>query len=600
MNSDRAVAIDTEFDLNKVPFLATSCDWRLETDLYRCKKESDIERLKRIAEDRSIIKIMFPMSVDWYTLRRVGIECKGDFEDPLIAGTLLDENFASRKGLKPMAQRYLKADIKEAKELAVYKRKYKKIAKEKGIEFDYSMIPRKIIEPYASEDAVFTEKLWFLFREPIKKFNSIYQIEKKVGRIIVEMQEIGMMVDRPFCRNQSEQYDKDIIECGKRIQIILRKGGLKIPEFNSGSPKQVGYALQKLGVPLPLTEKGNPSTESKVLMDHDHYPLVRETLLDRFLKKQNGTYFKPLYFRYTTEGNPYAHFFLFGSGARTGRMSAELIQTIPRPDESRTAHAPKLARKAFRPREGYVLVAADYKALQMLIFFHFAKATTLIKKCRDGWDPHDAACSMLFGKVDKELRKDTKNIQFGIVFGMGKAKLINSLRRSKAKKEVTQFEAERILQRYYSIVPVKEFTRQCVSELYKSGVLKLGFDSKLMSFHREYRVPQEFAYKGPNVLIQGTEAYVVKHAMIRCDEMIKNKGIDMHMLMQVHDELLFEVSEKEPLHHVLDEIKKAMEDNISLSIPLKVDTKVSKENWGSVEEWEKVKHTFNKRSLVAV
>lgn len=598
MDRDRCVAIDTEFGNDKVPFIATSCDWQLRDQLYNCHKKQELEKLRAIAEDRSIIKIMFPMTVDWYTLKKIGIECRGDFEDPLVAGTLLDENFANRKGLKPMAQRYLKADIKEAKELSKYKRKYKKIAKEKGIEFDYSMIPKRILHPYAVEDAVFTQKLWFYFRDAIRKFDGIYQLEKKVAKVIVKMQETQMMVDRPFCFKQIAQYEKDVIACEQNIKALLKKHHIKMPEFKIGSSHQVGYVLTRMGVILPRTRTGKPCTEAKVLMEVQDHPMVKLIFLNRFLNKQLGTYFKPLVRRYTTRDHPFATFFLFGSGARTGRMSAELIQTIPRPDESRTAHAPKVARRAFRPRPGRVLVAADFKALQMLIFFHFAKATALIKKCNDGWDPHDAACEMLFGMVEKELRKDTKNIQFGIVFGMGKNKLMGVLKRSKAKKQVTSFEATRILQKYYANVPVREFSRQCISELYKTGVLKLAFDSDLMSFHREYQVPQEFAYKGPNVIIQGTEAYVVKCAMLRSMAMIKRTGMDMDLLMQVHDELLFEVSEKEPLHLVDKEIKKAMEDHVTLSTKLRVDTKWSKTSWGEVESWAKVKHLFPKRTLV--
>jgi len=164
-------------------------------------------------------------------------------------------------------------------------------------------------------------------------------------------------------------------------------------------------------------------------------------------------------------------------------------------DESRTAKAPKIARRAFIPRPGYNFVAIDYKALQMMIFFHYANATKLIKKVKDGWDPHDAACEMLFGLVEKELRKDTKNIQFGLVFGMGGWKLINMLQRSKARKKTSRLEAEQILQRYYANVPVKEYSKKCVSQLYRTGVLKLAFDSPLMSFHREYKVPQKFFKK---------------------------------------------------------------------------------------------------------
>lgn len=598
IDPDQCVSFDTEFDRLKQPFIATTCDWQLQANLYNCHKDREVAKLKEVLEDATITKIAFPFSVDAHVVKKLGIRCRGPWEDPLIAGTLLDENFARRKGLKAMARHYLNAETQGAKKLTRYKRIYKKKAEKKGIEFDYSQIPKFVMKPYATEDAIFTEKLWYLFREPIKQFDRIYQMEKKVAAIILKMQETGMMVDRKFCRRQSKIYTDDIIKVEGEIEAILKKEGIPMPE--KLSPQAMGKIFYKMNIPLPTNDRGNISTESKFIAQYDQYPIVNRLLLWRFLSKQKGTYFDPLWKRYTTKENWTAVFFLFSSGARTGRTSAELIQTIPRPDESRTAHAPKLARKAFIPRRGYVFLAVDYKALQMRIFFHYAKAKALIKKVKDGWDPHDAACQLLFGQVEKELRKDTKNIQFGIVFGMGITKLIRTLQNSKAKKSMSQLDARAILDKYYSIVPVKEFNKECTTKLYNEGKLELRFESPLMDFHREYKVPQEMAYKAPNVQIQGTEAYVVKTAMIRCDRMIEKSGMDVNMLMCVHDELLFEVNEKEPIPLIVHEIKKAMEDHVTLSIPLEVDAKVSRENWGSIVEWEKVKDQYQRRKIHAV
>lgn len=604
---NRCVAIDSEFNNRKVPFIVTSCNWKLEAELYNGHKREEVSRIRSIAQDRSITKVMFPYTVDAHVLKNIGIRCQGPWEDPLIAGTLLDENFANRKGLKPMAQRYLGADIQEKKELAPYVRKAKKKCKEQGIEFDFSMLPRFKLKPYAIQDAVFTEQLWFLFREPIKKFQKIYDFEKSISPIILEMQELGMMVDRPFVRKQAKQYGEDIVNNQAKIIGFLKQHRVKwiskTGEFKSNSSKQVGTACQQLGIDLPVNDNGNLVTESKVLTTYDSHPFVQMVLLDRFLRKQKGTYFDPLWKRHTTKEDPRAHFFLFQSGARTGRTSAELIQTIPRPDESRTAHAPKIARQAFIPRPGYKFLAVDYKALQMMIFFHYANASALIEKVKEGWDPHDAACQLLFGQVEKELRKDTKNIQFALVFGMGINKLIGVLRRSKAKKNMSRLDAEAILKKYFSIVPVKEYTKQCVSQLYRTGVLTLKFESELMDFEREYRVPQEFAYKGPNVIIQGTEAYVVKAAMVRCNRLIKKSGMDARLLMNVHDELLFEVSDKEPVRHVVKEIVDAMEDHKTFKVPLRVEPKISVDphhSWGTVKEWKEVEHLFPKKKIHSV
>ena len=467
------------------------------------------------------------------------------------------------------------------------------------------MLPRFKVKPYAIEDAVFTIKLWYLFRDPIKKFDSIYQFEKRLVPIILKMQETGMMVDRKFVRAQAKQYAQDIIDTQEKLVGYLKKHRVKwqskTDEFKCNSPKLLGECCKQLGIDLPVNDNGNLITDQKALMVHDTHPFISLVLLDRFYRKQKGTYFDPLYKRHTTADDPYARFFLFSSGARTGRTSAELIQTIPRPDESRTAKAPKIARRAFIPRPGYNFVAIDYKALQMMIFFHFAKAKNLIKKVWDGWDPHDAACEMLFGKVEKERRKITKNIQFGLVFGMGVRKLLRVLLQNKFDgKTVTAIQADQILKKYYDRVPVKQFTAKCVAELYNTGVLELEFDSELMAFRREYRVPREMAYKGPNVKIQGTEAYVVKSAMVRCDRLIEEKGMDVHMLMCVHDELLFEVSKKERIPLVINEITKAMEDYVTFDVPLRVEAKISERSWGETKDWKEVNIEGSLYSHVAV
>lgn len=598
--NDRCVAIDTEFDNRKVPFIATTCDWQLKTDLVNCHSKKELERLRDIAEDRSITKVMFPVTVDWHVLKNVGIRCRGEFEDVLAAGVLLNENWSNRHGLKAMAERYLGADIQEKKALAPYIRKYKKKAKEQNIEFDWAMLPKFVLKPYAIQDAVFTQKLWFLFRTPLQRFIEIYNLEKRVTRVALKMQEHGMMVDRPFVKKISKQYTQELIDSMQRMKALMKQHHIRMKDFKPNSPQQVAYVLDKMGVKLPKNENGNPITDAPTLQKFDDHKMVNEILLFKFIKKQKTAFIDPLWQRHSTDDDPYARFLIFLSGTKTGRQSAELIQTMPRPEESRTAHAPKLARQSFIPRPGYRLLAIDYKALQMRLFYHYAKAKMLIEKVKQGWDPHDATTQLLFGELTKDLRKDAKNIGFGIVFGMGTNKLIAQLQKSKARKSTSRVQAHEILNTYYKLVPVREFTHECISKLYRTGVLELRFDSPLMSGYREYNVPQEFAYKGPNVLIQGTEAYVVKSAMLRCAKTIREKGCDVSMLIAIHDELLFEVSQKEPLHHIVKILSREMEDHITFDVPLEVDAKVSDLNWGAVQEWSKVKDQYPKKKVFNV
>jgi len=573
------LAIDTEFDEWCMPFIATSCDQKLRAKLYRLNVPREYDELKKVCEDIRIRKAFHPYTVDAYALWKAGIEVRGEFEDTMIGASLVNENFV-RIGLKAIARQYLGSETLEAKELNVAKRKYRAIAKKQGIVFNYSQIPKETLEPYAIEDAVFTEKMAFYFEEPLRPFRQLYDFERSLSVHFLEMEKLGMLIDRKFCKKQIKEYALQIEDCDEKIDRILRRENVKTKGFNPNSGKQLGYALKQCGVPLTAeTKSGDYVTDAKTLDEFQDHKIVQLVLLRKFCDKQKGTYFENLLYNYTTADDPIAHFLIFQVGTITGRVSMKLIQTIPRAEESKYTHAPKLARKAFIPRPGYRLMALDYKAMQMLIFFSFANATKLLEKCRQGWDPHDATCQLLFGEVTDPLRKIAKNIGFGFIFGMGVDKLIRSL-------NLTQLRGSEIINDYYQAIPVREFMRSTISDLYKNGSIKLEFDNELMSFIREYRVPQELAYKGPNMLIQGAEAYVMKHAIIRVNDKIKKKGFDCRILTTVHDELLFEVSRKEPIQYVEKTLKKSMEDHVSFKIPLLVDSKFSDNNWGDVKSWD--------------
>lgn len=583
------LAIDTEFDEWCMPFIATSCDEKLRAKLYRLNVPREFDQLKEVCEDARIRKAFHPYTVEAYTLWKAGINVKGEFEDTMIGASLVNENFV-KIGLKAIARQYLGSETLEAKELNVAKRKYKTIAKKQGIVFNYSQIPKNILEPYAIEDAVFTEKMAFYFEEPLKPFQQLYDFEKNLGRHFFEMEKLGMLIDRKFCKKQIKEYTLQIKDCDEKINRILRRADFNTKNFNPNSGKQLGFALRQCGVPLTVMtsdqEKGYYSTNAEILDMFQDHKIVQLVLLRKFCDKQKGTYFENLLYNYTTDDDHVARFMIFQVGTITGRVSMKLIQTIPRAEESKTAHAPKLARKAFIPRPGYRFMALDYKAMQMLIFFSFSNATRLLDKCRQGWDPHDATCQLLFGEVTKELRKIAKGIGFGFIFGMGVDKLIRSLK-------LTQLRGSEIINDYYKNIPVREFMHSTISDLYRNGSITLSFDNELMSFMREYRVPRELAYKGPNMLIQGAEAYVMKHAIVRVNNLIKKKGYDARILTTVHDELLFEVSRKEPIRYIEKKLKKEMEDHVSFKVPLLVDSKFSDHNWGDVEPWDTYRQVPN-------
>lgn len=585
MKEEYYVGVDTEFDNFKDPFLGSHADSKGRASLCDFRNSQEVEKLKNVCEDSSVTKIFHPTSVDWYTLERGGIKCKGPFEDTLTAATLVSTSIDERKGLKPLAMRWLGADIKPARRLGKYKAKYKKLAKKEGRIFSYADIPKWILKPYAIEDAELTTALWGFIKPKLSKVQALYDFEKSLTPAIIDIQSYGMLVDRAFTKKMSEEYQLGIEKTDGIIQDLLRQAGIKLPEFNPGSVKQLAWVLDKLDVPIQARSKWGPKTGAEHLLLHDDLPFVSNILLNRFYKKQKSVYFDAILEMYTTESDSVAHFFLFQAGTRSGRFSAERIQTIPNTNESRAAHAPKLARKIFIPRPGKRIVAVDYKGLQMVLFFHFSNAKKLIKMANEGWDSHSATSMMMFGKVDKELRVIAKSIGLGLLFGMGINKLTRSLK-------VGYLKGEMLLNRYHRSVPVKQFMEQETSIIFKQGYGVLDIHSDLMDVHREYHIPQNFAYKIVNYKIQGTEAYIMKHAIIRVNRMIEKEGLDARILMTVHDELLFEVGEKRWFNYTVKRLCETMEDHKTFKAKLFVDAKVGDvdESWGDVKavDWHKL------------
>lgn len=578
----KIIAVDTETTPRHVPFLATTTDEQMKGVLYRLKNRNgrDYHRLKKICEDRSIVKVFHPATFDIYALSKIGIKVRGQVECTMTAASLVNENFTSKR-LKVMARDLLHEETTNAKELTKVKAKYKKIAKAEGKEFSYDMIPREYLEPYAVDDTNFTIMLWYYFKDAIKEYDTIYQFEKSLIPIIVKMQNTGMRVDRTFAKKMARKYRKDQQIYFDEIQEYFLNHGIRKPEFNPGSPKQVGEVIERLGIPIKeRTKKGFTATDAKTLKQYfKKQPFVRSLLRYRFCAKQAGTYFEPLAYRYTSPLNDIAHFTLWQSGAKTGRFSAELIQTIPRPGEAPLIKAPKLARMAFIPRDGYRFVSIDYKGIEMRLFFHFAQATALIEKIKAGWDPHDATSDLLFNKVNEAVRHTSKDMNFGFIFGMGKEKLAKSLGFSPEK-------TAKIFKKYYEHIPVQEYMTEVRNMLNRNGLITIEYDSPLMSFVRDYHLPVHLSYKGVNMIIQGTAAYVLKHAMKRVAKLIREKGMDVIMDMTIHDELLFEVSKKENLKLVVRELAKCMEDRVTFDVPIEVDVKVSDVSWGDVQKYK--------------
>lgn len=647
----KVLAIDTETSWKNccnIPFIGTTCDDKLRTKLYDLRNKKGVTSLRRASSDQNVLKIFHNAPYDLTCLENIGISVAPPFEDTFIMSQILNENFESKK-LKSLAKLYLNELCNEEKELSKVKRVLKSEAKKAGKIFSYEDLPAKILEPYALKDPFYTYKLWKFFNKTIEKFRDIYNLELSIIPVIVEMQRYGMEIDRKFVKKMYKQYYEEMIVVYAKMEKELKRLDLtfskikkykreprkpekwdKIVEKNGAwfatkyepykpkSTKQFRKVIEKLGIEIQSKTKGGDiATDSVALQPHKDVPFIKLHLRYSFLQKQTGTYYGPLYEWYTSKKNNRAHFSLYQSSTKSGRFSAELIQTIPRKDEDKAEENVRLIRNAFVPKKGYSIVAIDYDQIEMRLFAHFANCGPLIKGILAGMDPHDSTTVTLFGeeatslqksisilkkkldgitnskirhKVEKKiteyknkfkaLRRIAKTINFGIIYGMGQNKLARSL-------GLSTYEASAILKKYYKAYPVKEYMSAVTRQLHKTGSVTVLAESKLMKLYREYRVPQELAYKSANIIIQGIAAYTMKAGMRRVWEYIKKKGLDVRLIMTIHDELIFEVSNKykdKEMLSVIKQLKDCMEDHYTFKVPIIASAKMSSVSWGDCKD----------------
>lgn len=598
IGSMNKLSLDTEYDNQKRPFIATICNEQLKTTLFDIEIKEDCQKLKQLAESKNIVKIFHSAVSDIYALQQIGIYVQPPYEDTMIMASLVNENYASRK-LKELAKIYLKEPCNEAKVLSKIKSKYKKIAKEEGKEFHYGLIPKNVIKPYAIKDAVYTLKLEYLFQKPMKKYTELYEFEKSLIPIIVDMQTNGMKVDVPLL-DKTVVKVKDLIKQRRTdMQTILRKNNIRLGKiFNSNSPKQLQMILDKFGIMLVKKTKTGYSVDVEVLENINH-PFVKVLLEYRFLNKLYTTYYYPIWNEGKLAKNNRVHFQFYQTGAKTGRFSAERIQTIPRNEDKSEKLLGHNVRNIFIPKKGYVLVCFDYEQIEMRIFAHVSNCQRLINNINNGYDPHMGAAYDVFGKqiidyneiVKKLARRAIKDTNFGIIYGMGVNKLrsgltstLKELQKNMGNSKIEIDSPAVIMMRYHEMYPVKDYMQKTTAELFRKGYITITCNSDLMRFTRDYRIPQDMAYRGPNAKIQGLASYVMKYGMKRSYNWMHEQKVDAKLLATIHDELIWEIRDDKNLMNIIIGIKRQMEDYITFKVPITTSVKMSRKSWGDTKE----------------
>ena len=533
------------------------------------EKEIVLKKLKNILQDKSIKKIGQNVKFDFIILLRHEIKLD-PIEDTMLMSYALDAG-RHRHNMDNLSETHLNHKPISFKEVTG--------AGKKQISFD--KVPIKLATQYAAEDADVTFRLYALFRERLdkEKLTKIYELfEKPMVNMLSQMEIEGIKINSSFLKELSRKFDNKIKKLEKEIFSIATR------EFNIGSPKQLGEILYnelKIAA-IKKTKKGGFATSAVVLEDlaFKGHKLPRIVLDWRQLTKLKNTYTDTLPEHLNVKTNRVHTTFLLAA-TTTGRLASSEpnLQNIPIKTEDG-----KEIRKAFVAEKNHSLISADYNQIEMRILADIADVKELKKAFKNNEDIHSLTASQVFdiplNKIDKETRRKAKAINFGIIYGISQYGLAKQI-------SVSNSEAADFLKSYFKKFPeIKDYMNSTINFCRKSGYVNNIFGRRCYITginDKNYNVRNFQERAAINAPIQGSAADIMRLAMIKItSEFEKKSNYKTKMLLQIHDELVFETPQDE-LEKIIPIIKKNMSDASSsehhkFNIPLTVDINYGN-NW---------------------
>ena len=534
------------------------------------KNELVIKKLKPLLEDKSVKKIGQNIKFDFIVLYKQGIKMSS-MEDTMLMSYVLDAG-KNRHNMDTLSEIHLSHKTISFKDLVGTGKK----------EINFSDVELDRAMEYAAEDADITYRLYKIFNKNLKleKLTNIYEIfEKPLIEILAFMEINGIKIDSKFLKDLSLKFEKKIKNLEKEIFKLSKK------EFNIGSPKQLGeiiYNELKIAV-LKKTRKGSFATSASVLEDlafkgHEFPKLILDW---RQVSKLKNTYSDALTEHININTNRVHTSFLLAA-TTTGRLASSNpnLQNIPIKSEDG-----KEIRKAFIAEKGFTLISADYNQIEMRILADLADVKELKKAFKNNEDIHSLTASQVFNldikKVDQDTRRKAKAINFGIIYGISQYGLAKQIM-------VSNNEAADFLNSYFLKFPeIKDYMNSTINFCRKSGYVNniFGRRSHINGINdKNYNVRNFQERAAINAPIQGSASEIMRLAMIRLAKKFKDlTNIQSKILLQIHDELIFEVPNTE-LKKISSIIKEEMTSVVSsnlhsFSIPLTVDIN-SGDNWG--------------------
>ena len=532
--------------------------------------DSAINLLKKILQDPSIIKVGHNIKFDMlvFSQKRNGSINLYPVHDTMCMSYVNDANRYSHK-LDSLAKDFFDHETI----------KYDDVCGRGAKQVTFDKIHPNDVLNYAAEDADFCLRIFLALKEElfISKLNSVYErIERPLINVIANMEKEGILIDKSTLNALSIEFQDKLTLLQKKIYELCGE------EFNIASPKQLGEILfEKLNLPQDKKSKtGNYSTSISVLegLSTKGFEIADLIIEWRTLSKLKSTYTDALQ-ESINKQTKRVHTSYSMASASTGRLASTNpnLQNIP----IRTSDGRRI-REAFIARDGYKLISADYSQIELRLMAHAANETEMIKAFNENVDIHSQTASKVFGipieDLDSEIRRSAKAINFGIIYGISAFGLSKQL-------SCSQSEAKNFIESYFDQFPkIKSYMDAMIENAKMKGYVETFFGRRIPIKGINSKNFQERSFaerQSINAPIQGSAADIIKRAMIKIHNVFQEKNIESKMLLQVHDELVFECP-KDEINTVSNLIKKEMEQAnlplFPLNIPIVVD-------FGEADNW---------------
>jgi DNA polymerase-1 len=514
-----------------------------------------VEKFRSVLEDETSLKVGQNLKYDMQVMSNYGIQIGGKVFDTMIAHYLLQPE--QKHNLDHLAEVYLDYRTIHTEEL---------IGKKGGIQGNMRDVPVERLIDYACEDTDITWQLYQILKDELEK-NDLTDLAEKIEfpliRVLCSMEGAGVRIDEAALKDFARELESDLIELRDAIYKLSGE------EFNISSPKQLGEILfekLKISSEAKKTKTKQYSTSEDVLVRlADKHPVVAKVLEFRTLKKLLSTYVEALP-KMINPRTGLVHTSYNQAVAATGRLSSNNpnLQNIPIREERG-----REIRKSFIPRQDEnIFLSADYSQIELRLMAHMSGDLLMIEAFNRGEDIHTATASKIFnvppGKVSKEQRSKAKTANFGIIYGISAFGLAQRM-------NIPRTDAKQLIDSYFSTYSrVREYMDETIQKAREKGYVEtmLGRRRYLRDILSRNAVVRGFAERNAiNAPIQGSAADIIKIAMIRIQEILHQRNYGTKMILQVHDELVFDVNKQE-----LDDIKQlvieAMEKAYPLSVPL--------------------------------